>query len=108
MDENKGLSYFFLGLGVGVALGIVFAPKSGEETRDMIRSKVDEGTDLLRRRSGELAQAARETANDYVDRGRSAVTKQREQLGAAVEAGKTAYRDAMSATKHAAESVDLG
>ena len=33
MDEDKKLSYFCLGLGIGVAVGILFAPKSGEETR---------------------------------------------------------------------------
>ena len=31
MSEGKGLSYFFLGLGVGVAVGIIFAPKSGRK-----------------------------------------------------------------------------
>jgi len=39
MDDSKGLSYFLLGLGVGVAVGIVFAPQSGEETRGLLRSR---------------------------------------------------------------------
>ena len=39
MDDSKGLSYFMLGLGIGVAVGIVFAPQSGEDTRGQIRSK---------------------------------------------------------------------
>lgn len=39
MDEDKKLSYFFLGVGIGVAVGLLFAPKSGEETRELIRSK---------------------------------------------------------------------
>ena len=48
-DENK-FSYFFLGLGLGVAVGLLFAPNSGAETRDLIRSKADESKDYLRRR----------------------------------------------------------
>ena len=41
MDEDKKLSYFCLGLGIGVAVGILFAPKSGEETRQLLKSKAD-------------------------------------------------------------------
>lgn len=92
MDEDKKLSYFFLGLGIGVAVGILFAPKTGEETRDLIRSKAGEGKDYLRRRGGEL----KESASDLVDKGKSAVQRQREQLNAAVEAGRQAYRDTTS------------
>ena len=42
MDQEKRLPYFFLGLGLGVAVGMLFAPKSGEETRDFLRKKADE------------------------------------------------------------------
>ncbi len=94
MDEDKKLSYFFLGLGIGVAVGILFAPKSGEETRELIRSKAGEGTDYLRRRSEDL----REKAADIVERGKGAVQRQKEQLQAAVDAGRLAYRESVSTT----------
>lgn len=94
MDEDKRLSYFFLGLGIGVAVGILFAPKSGEETRELIRSKAGDGRDVIKRRTGEL----RESAADLIDRGKSAVSRQKDQLSAAVEAGKQAYREAVSPT----------
>lgn len=32
MEDDNRISYFFLGLGLGVAVGVLFAPKSGEET----------------------------------------------------------------------------
>ena len=92
MDEDKKLSYFFLGLGIGVAVGILFAPKSGEETRDIIRSKAGEGKDYLRRRSEEV----RDRAEDMVERGKTAVQRQKEQLHAAVDAGRQAYRESLS------------
>jgi gas vesicle protein len=92
MDEDKKLSYFFLGMGIGVAVGILFAPKSGEETRELIRTKAGEGKDYLRRRGEE----ARESATEWVERGRTAVSRQKEQLSAAVEAGKQAYREAVT------------
>ena len=92
MDEDKKLSYFFLGLGIGVAVGILFAPKSGGETRDLIREKAGEGKDYLKRRSDDL----REQASDIVDRGKDLVARQREQLAAAVDAGKQAYRETVA------------
>ena len=49
MEEDKRISYFCLGLGIGVAVGILFAPKSGEETRLLLRSKADESKGATRR-----------------------------------------------------------
>ena len=53
MDKN-GLSSFLLGLGVGVGIGMLFAPKSGQETREIIKSKAGEGTDFIKQRGSEL------------------------------------------------------
>ncbi len=92
MEEDNKFSYFFLGLGLGVAAGLLFAPKTGEETRNLIRSKADEGREYLKQRGMEL----KDTANDAVERSRSTVTRQRDNLTAAVEAGKQAYRDAVT------------
>jgi gas vesicle protein len=92
VEENGRLSYFFLGLGIGVAVGILFAPKTGEETRQLIKSKADEGKDYIKRRSDDV----RDSASTLVEKGKDAVVKQKENLSAAVEAGKQAYRDAVS------------
>ena len=92
-DDNK-LSYFFLGLGLGVAAGVLFAPTSGAETREFLRSKAEEGADLARRRALEL----KDTAVGAIDKGKATVQRHKENLSAAVEAGKHAYREATSAT----------
>jgi gas vesicle protein len=91
-DEGNKFSYFALGLGLGLAVGVLFAPKSGEETREFLRSKADEGKDFLRRRSEEL----REEAGEFVERGKQAINRQRDTLSAAVEAGKQVYRDSLA------------
>ena len=88
MDKN-GLSAFLLGLGVGVGIGMLFAPKSGQETREIIKNKAGESTDFLKQRSSDLKQ----TANEWVDKGKDAVGRQKDNLSDAVEAGKRAYRD---------------
>ena len=90
MEDDNKLSYFFLGLGLGVVAGILFAPKSGEETREFLTSKVNEGAELARRRALEL----REQAMDKLERGKATVQRQKEGLAAAVDAGRQAYRDA--------------
>ena len=95
-DDNK-FSYFFLGLGLGVAVGVLFAPKSGSDTRDLLLTKADEGKDYVRRRAEEL----RDSANDAIDKGKNVVSRQKDQLAAAVEAGKQAYRDAIAASQPA-------
>jgi gas vesicle protein len=89
-EEGSKFSYFAFGLGLGLAIGVLFAPKSGEETREFIRAKTGEGKEYLKRRSDEL----REQASDLVDRGKTEVGRQRDNLAAAVEAGKQAYREA--------------
>ena len=91
MDKN-GLSSFLLGLGVGVGIGMLFAPKAGHETREMIKNKAGEGTDYIKQRGSEL----KDSAAGWVDKGKEAVSRQRESLNDAVEAGRQAYRDAVS------------
>ncbi len=99
MNKN-GLSSFLLGLGVGVGLGILFAPKAGEETRGLIRDKAGEGADFLKQRGSQIQQ----TASEWVDKGKDALGRQKDNLADAVEAGKQAYRDTVNRQPSPAES----
>ena len=92
MEDDNKLSYFFLGLGLGVAVGVLFAPKSGTETRELLRSKANEGADFAKRRAAEL----RDQAAEALDKGKQTVQRHKDNLSAAVEAGKQAYRDAVT------------
>ena len=40
--KKKGLAKFLTGVAVGTGLGILFAPKKGSETREQLKSKLDE------------------------------------------------------------------
>jgi gas vesicle protein len=88
-DDNK-LGYFFLGLGLGAALGVLFAPQSGEETRRLLKDKAEEGVDILKRRTADL----QETAAEALERGKQTLQRRKETLAAAVQAGREAYREA--------------
>jgi gas vesicle protein len=85
---------FLLGLGLGVGVGLLFAPRSGEETRDMLLSKADEGKDYLKRQTDDL----RDSAVDIVDKGRDVINRQRDSLSEAIDAGKQAYREKVDQT----------
>jgi gas vesicle protein len=90
MADNVGskVTYFLVGLGVGALVGILFAPKSGEETREFLSKKADEGKDFAQRKAREL----RERAEDLLERGKEVASKQKDSLSAAVEAGREAYQ----------------
>jgi gas vesicle protein len=90
MADNVGskASFFLVGLGIGALVGILFAPKSGEETREYLSQKADEGREYAQRKAREL----RERAEDLVERSKQAATRQKETLTAAVDAGRDAYQ----------------
>lgn len=89
-ESNVGskVSFFLVGLGIGAMVGILFAPKSGEETREYLAQKADEGREYAQRKAREL----RERAEDIVERGKSVASRQKETLAAAVDAGRDAYQ----------------
>jgi gas vesicle protein len=106
MEEKSGFGYFLLGLGIGVAAGLLWAPRSGEETRSLLADKAGEGADYLKSRAQDGSEFVRQrtddlkhSANDLYERGRSTVAQQKDNLSAAVEAGKQAYRDAVGDVK---------
>ena len=92
MDDDSKMSFFFLGIGLGAALGVLFAPKSGSETRDFLLSKANESADVAKRRAQELKDQAAET----LERGKTTVQRHKESLSAAVDAGRQAYRETVN------------
>ncbi len=89
-EGGSGFIWFLAGLGIGAIVGVLYAPKSGEETREYLRRKGEEGRDYVVNQAGRV----REQANEWVDRGKEVVSQQRENWTQAVQAGKQAYRDA--------------
>jgi gas vesicle protein len=88
-DNSAGskISYFLVGLGIGALVGVLFAPKSGEETRDYLTKRAEEGKLYAQRKAREL----RERADDLVERSKQAASRQKDSISAAVDAGRDAY-----------------
>ncbi len=93
MSEEPAASekvlYFVLGAMIGAVTALLFAPRSGEETRKLIASKARESADLISARTKSVAGKT----SEYVERGKELLQQQRDQLSAAIEAGKQAYRE---------------
>jgi gas vesicle protein len=89
MADNVGskFSYFLVGLGVGALVGVLFAPQSGEETRDILTKKADEGRDYAQKKAREL----RERADELIERGKDVASRKKDSISAAVDAGREAF-----------------
>jgi len=89
MADNVGskVSYFLVGLGVGALMGVLFAPKSGEDTREYLSKRADDGRDFAQRKAREL----RDRADDLIEKSKEVTSRKRESLSAAVEAGRDAF-----------------
>jgi gas vesicle protein len=77
------LMAFVLGAAAGAAIALLYAPATGEETRRKLKDKAREGRDK-----------AEALARD----GREFISRQRENLTAAVERGREAFDQARKET----------
>ena len=66
MTTRNELFFFIAGITVGVVAALLMAPYSGEETRQLLRERVDEG----RSRAGGLIDKGK----DFVERGRESIS----------------------------------
>ena|SRR5437016_8548861 len=101
-DNNSGdkFLYFLAGASIGAAFALLFAPKSGRETRELLARTATDSKDFLSTKVNEGRQVVEERGRkigddftSFVDKSKEAVQRQKEQLTAAFEAGKAAYRE---------------
>ncbi len=127
MSDNEsgvgGFGWFLAGLGIGALVGVLYAPKSGKETRDDIvagaldaREKANEYynqgvqqagqyIDQGKQAVGDYLSKGKDVAGQYVDKGKDALEKGRTQFSQYVDKGKELIQnqgDAVSA------AVDAG
>ncbi|HEV3040128.1 MAG TPA: YtxH domain-containing protein [Candidatus Angelobacter sp.] len=89
-DSSNNLIWFLAGLGFGALVGVLYAPRSGRETREAIRSTALEGRDYIKNRGRE----AKDTVSEWVERGKEVINRQKDQFSSAIDAGRQAYREA--------------
>lgn len=96
MSDNSGNSFlwFLAGLGIGALAGVLYAPRSGRETREALMERADEGREYLANRS----RQAREQVTHAVERGRTTLNSVKEKGTAALDAARQAYRESTEAS----------
>ncbi|HXA03597.1 MAG TPA: YtxH domain-containing protein [Bryobacteraceae bacterium] len=82
-EEGGKLGWFVAGAVLGGAVALLYAPKSGKETREFINKKTGEGKEVLNQTGKEVAEKGREIfdrgkqiaddAADLFERGRRLV-----------------------------------
>ncbi len=80
---------FLLGGLTGAALALLYAPRSGRETREYLGERLREGAE----RSRELRDQAVAKGREFVDEAGDYLERRKERLAAAVDAGRQAFRE---------------
>lgn len=81
------INYFLVGLGIGSVVAILFAPKSGQETRQYIADKSKDANQFAREKAREI----KIRAEDAVERGKDTIAHTKEQVATAIEVGRETY-----------------
>lgn len=89
---------FVIGMGAGAAIAMLFAPRSGEETRAILSDKARESGRVAAQRAREIRDMAgdkaaqlRDMASDVAEHSKDVVNRQKNAVSAAVQAGKETY-----------------
>jgi len=98
---NDKLVYLGAGCGIGLVLGLLFAPQSGEEIRHTLTSKVDDLTHKVQEKVQVYVQeaviggTATRTSRNVVDRGNNVPSIGSTRLNESIEAGKRKFNESM-------------
>jgi gas vesicle protein len=79
---------FFMGGIIGAGVALLVAPRTGEETRKMIKDMAEEAKE----KAESYYEQAKEKASSYVEKGKDLIDKEKNIITKAVETGKEAYQ----------------
>ena len=94
---NDKLIYLGAGCGIGLIVGLLFAPQSGEQTRSTLTNKVDDLTHKVQEKvqqSG-IGNTAGETWRNVVEKGKNVANIGRSRLNESIEAGKRKFNESI-------------
>ncbi len=99
--SEPGIGTFLAGLAIGAGIALLFAPRSGEETRRDLERRArkigDQAQDLVSgvtESVGQTLQDAKTSVENRLDSARNAVELKRRQVTNAVDAGRAAAQQA--------------
>lgn len=89
IQKGGGAGSFIMGALIGAGVALLFAPRTGRETRDELRA----GVTRLRDRAEEGVRGIQESVSGTIDTVKSEVTDRFDAAREAFEAGRQAARD---------------
>jgi len=94
---NINVSDKLVYLGIGAALGLLFAPRSGREFRHDLSGKVDALASKVQGKVQEsgIGEAAGRTFRNVVDQGRNIASIGRRRINESIAAGKRKFHESM-------------
>ena len=87
-DDVKSLVWFLAGIGVGAAVALLFAPRTGHATRKMLARTAERSRDQLSERAEEL----RERGRELYERGRDLAEEVGSEAADLLERGRKIVR----------------
>jgi gas vesicle protein len=87
---NDKFIYLGAGCGIGLVLGLLFAPQSGEEIRHTLTHKVEDLTHKVQEKVHEsgIGDSASQTWRNVVEKGKNVANIGRSRLNESIQAGK--------------------
>src|SRR5437868_2961142 len=99
--NSSDVSTLLLGVAIGAGVALLFAPRSGTETRREISRRAREATDAVKGVAGEVTdqvvetyEGARARVEEQIEAARSAIVSKKRQVSRAMEAGREAAHEA--------------
>ena len=99
-NNSSSLGWFIAGLGIGALFGVLYAPKSGQETRDDLAAQARDAKE----KANQYVEQGKDQLNDYVDKGRDYYEKGRTQWSQYVEKGKNTLQEQQDKVSAAVEA----
>ncbi|GAC1516072.1 MAG: hypothetical protein NVS1B4_09240 [Gemmatimonadaceae bacterium] len=100
-DSGNGIASFLGGLAIGAGLALLFAPRSGDETRRELRRSVRRvrraavgAVEGVSEAVAGSVTGARDRVEERIDEARRAIDFKKDQLARAVDAGRAAAQQA--------------
>ena len=78
---GTAVTFLLIGLGAGALIGLLLAPKSGEEMRKDIRRRYEDARDAVGDWAEDARDAAKEAAEDVMERGSDIADEVRKRVG---------------------------
>jgi gas vesicle protein len=97
LNINDKLIYLGAGTGIGLVLGLLFAPKSGVQMRQDLGTRVDDLTHKVQDKieSSGIKDTASHTWHNVMEKGKNVASMGRRRFNESIEAGRSRFNESI-------------